>query len=432
MQQRGSALALTPLLFFLVLFFGFGLYYTFQGDPMGFYHLRAPIAILPAIALALWLGRKRGKAPLDSLLKGMGEPSIMLMCLIFLLAGAFAQVTRQIGGVDATVYLGITALPHELLLPGIFVIASLIALAMGTSMGTIAAVAPIAIGFAEAAHLDQALTLGAVVGGAMFGDNLSIISDTTIAATRTQGAQMQDKFKANLWIALPAAALTALILFMQPGSGEPVLMQEAPVLLVLPYLLVLILAVAGMNVLLVLTIGLISAGVLGALVLSDYSLTRYLDDMWQGFLSMIEITLLSILVGGLANLMREQGGLSWLLRQIRSLSRNRQDPRTGEIGIASLSALSNLFIANNTVSILISGSVAKELAQTHQVSPARSASLLDIFACVVQGLLPYGAQILLAASLAGIPPLLVAGKVFYCWVLAGAAFLAIALGKPKS
>jgi Na+/H+ antiporter NhaC len=187
-----------------------------------------------------------------------------------------------------------------------------------------------------------------------------------------------------------------------------------------------------MNVLLVLTIGLISAGVLGALVLPDYSLTRYLDDMWQGFLSMIEITLLSILVGGLANLMREQGGLSWLLRQIRSLSRHRQDSRTGEIGIASLSALSNLFIANNTVSILISGSVAKELAQTHQVSPARSASLLDIFACVVQGLLPYGAQILLAASLAGIPPLLVAGKVFYCWVLAGAALLAIALGKPKS
>ena len=224
MTVRPSALALTPLLLFLALFFGAGLYYTFQGDAMGFYQLRAPVAILPALALGAWLAHRRGVAASPTLLGGMGDANVMLMCLIFLLAGAFATVSKAIGAVDAVVALGLGALPPSLILPGLFLVASFVSLAIGTSMGTIAAVVPIALGVADAAGLDRTLVVGAVIGGAMFGDNLSVISDTTIAATRSQGAEMRDKFRENFKIALPAALATAVLLAFL-GEGAPV---EAP------------------------------------------------------------------------------------------------------------------------------------------------------------------------------------------------------------
>src|SRR5690606_21884213 len=221
MTTRPSALALTPLLLFVAIFFGAGVYYSMQGEPMGFYQLRAPVAILPALALAAWVASRRGIRPGEALLQGMGDPNIVLMCLIFLLAGAFAYVSRAIGAVDAVVSLGIGALHPALLLPGLFLVAGAVSLAIGTSMGTIAAVVPIAIGVADASGLDRVLVAGAVVGGAMFGDNLSVISDTTIAATRTQGAQMRDKFRENFKIALPAALLTMLLLGFA-GDSAPV------------------------------------------------------------------------------------------------------------------------------------------------------------------------------------------------------------------
>ncbi|MFY9180565.1 MAG: Na+/H+ antiporter NhaC family protein [Venatoribacter sp.] len=430
-QPTPSAKALLPLVLFLLLFFGFGLYFSLQGDAMGFYHMRAPIAILPAIALALWLGYRAQKEALNTLLKGMGEPNIMLMALIFLLAGAFASVSRQIGGVDAAVYLGLTFLPASFLLPGVFIVSSLISLAMGTSMGTIAAVAPIAIGFAQATDLNLALTVGAVVGGAMFGDNLSVISDTTIAATRTQGAQMSDKFKQNVWIALPAALLTVAILWWFSAGQSEVAPRAVSAWLALPYLVVLILAVAGMNVLAVLTIGIVCAGITGIIFTPQYSLVTLTEDMWKGFEVMTEITLLSILVGGLAALMRSQGGLTWLAKLITKVGGQNAGPRTGELGIAALSSLTNLFTANNTISILISGPVAKDLADSHGIHPARSASILDIFSCVMQGLLPYGAQILLASSLSAASPLAIAANVFYCWMLGVVALGFIATNKKR-
>lgn len=416
-----SALALSPLLLFLALFFGAGVYYTGIGETMGFYQLRAPVAILPALALGAWLAWRRGARPLETLLAGMGHSNIMLMCLVFLLAGAFAAVSRSIGAVDAVVALGLGALPVSLILPGLFLLACFVALSIGTSMGTIAAVVPISLGVADAAGLDGALVLGAVVGGAMFGDNLSIISDTTIAATRSQGCRMRDKFRENVKIALPAA-LATMALLGALGDAAPVSAPDAASpWLVLPYLIVLALALAGLDVVLVLALGIVLAGVMGALVGLGYDVASFSGDIYAGFESMVEITLLSLLIGGLAALVRAAGGLDWLAMKIARFAGDRRGRRAGEASIAALAAGGGVLTANNTVAILISGDLARDIAQRHGITPRRSASLLDVFSCVVQGVLPYGAQILLAASLAGLSPLAIAGKVYYCWVLAAVA-----------
>lgn len=418
MSVRPSALALTPLMLFLALFFGAGLYYTAQGEAMGFYQLRAPVAILPALALGVWLARRRGVPGQQTLLQGMGDGNVMLMCLIFLLAGAFATVSKAIGAVDAVVALGLGALPAGLILPGLFLVAAFVSLSIGTSMGTLAAVVPIALGVADAAGLDRVLVTSAVLGGAMFGDNLSIISDTTIAATRSQGAEMRDKFRENFRIALPAAIAT-IVLLATLGDAAPV---EAPDAaspwLVLPYVVVLGLALAGLDVVLVLGIGLVVSGVFGFVLAQEYDAVSFAGDIYLGFESMVEITLLSILIGGLAALIKATGGLAWLAQVIAKFARGHTGRRAGEISIAALAAGSDALTANNTVAILVTGSLAKDIAQRHDISPRRAASVLDIFACVVQGVLPYGAQILLAASLAAVSPLALAGSVYYCWLLA--------------
>lgn len=417
MTARPSALALTPLLLFLALFFGAGLYFTAQGEEMGFYQLRAPVAILPALALAAWIARRRGLDAGEILLRGMGDPNIVLMCLIFLLAGAFAYVSSAIGAVDAVVSNGLSAVPPTLVLPGLFVLSALISLAIGTSMGTIAAVVPIALGVAEASGLDRALVVGAVIGGAMFGDNLSVISDTTIAATRTQGAQMRDKFRENFRIALPAAIATVVLLGVL-GSASPIESQgTASPWLMLPYGVVLVLALMGVDVLVVLGLGIVLAGGFGFVFADDYSVVPFVGDIWTGFEGMVEILLLSLLIGGLSALTKASGGLDWLAQLIARLARGHRGRRSGEFSIAALSTAADVFTANNTVAILVSGSVARDIAEKHGISPRRAASVLDIFACVTQGLLPYGAQILLAASLASVSPLALAGSVYYCWLL---------------
>lgn len=424
MSARPSAVALTPLLLFLAIFFGAGLYYTAQGDAMGFYQLHAPVAILPALALGLWIAHRSGARAMDTLLHGMGDANIILMCLIFLLAGAFATVTKQIGAVDAVVALGVGALPPALILPGLFLVAGFLSLAVGTSMGTIAAVTPIALGVSDAAGIDRALVVGAVIGGATFGDNLSVISDTAIAAARTQGCSVREKFRENVKIALPAALLTLVVLGLV-GDASPVTSSEAASpWLVLPYLLVLVLAVIGLDVLVVLSIGLVVAGMFGFFLGDqDYSLSVFTGDVYAGFESVVEITLLALFIGGLGALIKASGGLNWLAAQISRIARGNTGRRTGEWSIAALAAVTDVFTANNTVAILISGSVARDIAERHDVPPARAASLLDIFVCSVQSLLPYGAQILLAASLAGLSPLALIGKAHYCWLLVAVTIL---------
>lgn len=423
MKVSPSGTALLPLLLFVALFFGAGVYFTHRGEPNGFYILHAPVAIIPALALAAWWARRRGVDVGRALYGGMGDANIMLMCLIFLLAGGFAAVSRAIGGVDAVVALGVGHLLPSLILPGLFVMAALISLATGSSMSTLAALAPIAIGIAEAAGISPALSVASAVGGAMFGDNLSVISDTTIAATRTQGAEMKDKFRENLKIALPAALLTIVLLALQPGASQPPEVNStASAWLVLPYVLVLLLAVLGVNVLIVLGFGIVASGVMGALHASNgYGIEEWMNDIWAGFSGMSEIVLLSILVGGLAGLARASGGLAWISAKVARLARGRSGQRSGELGIAGLSAATDVFIANNTVAILVSGPLARDIASQHGVSPRRAASILDIYSCVVQGLIPWGAQILLAASQSGQSPLEIAGKVWYCWLLGGIA-----------
>lgn len=428
-QPRASALL--PLLLFLLIFLGSGIYYSLAGTDFAFYQIKAPVAILPAIILGLLLAKPSYRENLQTFIDGIGDRNIITMALVFLLAGAFSSVTKAIGGVDATVNMGLSILPPSLILPGLFMIAVFISTAMGTSMGTICALVPIALGFAEATGLSIPLAVGAVIGGAMAGDNLSIISDTTIAATRTQGVGMRDKFRLNLIIALPAMAVTLVVLFIVGDAHGAAAAEDFNPWLVAPYLSVLVLALCGLDVMIVLMTGVILSGVTGMLIKPDYVLASYGNDIYQGFAGMLEITILSMLIGGLSAIMKQEGGLDWLRERIQALTSRSAGRRSGETGIAGLVSLTNLFVANNTVAIIISGSVAKDLASHYQVDPRRSASLLDIFSCVIQGLIPYGAQILLAGSLAALSPMVLITQVHYCWLLGVMAVLAIVFGLPR-
>lgn len=434
-MTRQSPLALLPLGLFLALFIGSGLYYQSAQVDFAFYQISAPVAILPAVVLALILQKGSVNERIETFIQGVGEHTIITMALIFLLAGAFASVAKAVGGVESTVNFGLSIIPAEFVLPGLFVITAFIATSMGTSMGTIAAVAPIAVGVSEATDLALLLTIGTVVGGAMFGDNLSIISDTTIAATRTQGCEMKDKFRLNFKIALPAALLTLIWLYIKGSSAQVEVPGGYDLIRVMPYLAVLLLALSGLNVMLVLFVGILLAGGVGLLATDGYSIAQWSQDIYAGYTSMQEILILSLLVGGLGALMKAQGGLAWLSGMIDRLSRQGNDPkrhrRSGELSISAAVALTNVCIANNTVAIIISGGLTRDIAQRYGVDPRRSASLIDIFSCVVQGMLPYGAQVLLAGSIAGLSPLLIAGSIHYCWMLAAAGVVSILLGWPR-
>ncbi|WP_198594651.1 Na+/H+ antiporter NhaC family protein [Vibrio breoganii] len=422
--------ALLPLFLFLALFIGTGVYMTLQEVEMAFYQLPAPVAALPAVVLGIVLSKDKLNTAIEQFLRGVGHTDIIAMCVIYLLAGAFAAVASATGGVEATVNLGLTMIPTALILPGIFIISAFIATSTGTSMGTIAAVAPVALGIANAADMDVALTAGVVLSGAMFGDNLSIISDTTIAATRSQGCQMRDKFKENIRIALPAA-LFALVLFGINSKASQVPSVEAvDWIKVIPYLTILVLAVSGVNVFVVLSLGIVLAGAIGFVSATDYTVSGFANDIYTGFGNMQEIFLLSMLIGGISALMKQQGGLAYITDRVSRMIRGHKNSQRGaEMGIASVVSLTNLCTANNTVSIIVAGGVAKELAQENQVSAKRSASLLDIYSCVIQGVLPYGAQILLLGSIFGLSPLAVVANSYYCFFLAIAAALTIIIGK---
>ncbi|MBO7911174.1 sodium:proton antiporter [Vibrio splendidus] len=432
-----SAVALIPLIVFLSLFIGVGTYLSLQGVDFAFYQLPAPIAALPAVMLALLLSKDKLNRAIEQFLGGVGHKDIIAMCMIYLLAGAFAAVAKASGGVDATVNLGLSAIPTSMILPGIFLISAFIATAMGTSMGTIAAVAPVALGIADSAGMSIPLTAGVVLSGAMFGDNLSIISDTTIAATRSQGCEMRDKFKENIRIALPAA-LIAIVIFAFNSTATQV-PETGPIewLKVLPYITILILAVSGMNVFVVLTIGILLAGGVSLGSVENYGMTDYAQDIYAGFGNMQEIFLLSMLIGGLSELMRRQGGLAFLtnlvsgvIRAFGSSHSKQANGRASELGIAGLVSMVNLCTANNTVAIIVSGSVARQLAEENNVSPRRSASLLDIFSCVIQGVLPYGAQVLLLGSVFNLSPLDIVANSYYCFALAIVAVVAVFIKHP--
>ncbi|MCC2616606.1 Na+/H+ antiporter NhaC family protein [Aestuariibacter halophilus] len=414
-----KAISLLPILLFLLLFLGSGLYFEAQGVEYGFYQLPAPIAVIPAIALSLWLARGPLQRRLDTLINGMGHTNIITMCLIYLMAGAFSELARQTGGVDAAVQFGLSVLPDWAMLSGLFLLSALLATAMGTSMGTLAALAPIGLGIVQTTEMSAPLMAGILLSGAMFGDNLSVISDTTIAATRTQGANMAEKWRTNLRLALPAACIVLLVLSALEQPAKPPLADATNGLLALPYVLVLVLAVCRVNVFVVLASGWLACVILGVWV-GDYALDQVVSDTYQGITGMQDIFLLSLLLGGLFALVASQGGVTWLVERLSSIVQRLPlgKSRASTLVIGGLSALANVCVANNTVAILVSGDAARDIAQQGGVSRAKSASMLDIFACCVQGLLPYGAQVLLLGAALSISPLSIIPFVTYCQVLA--------------
>ena len=396
---KGDFKGLVPFLVFIGFYLGSGVVLDSMGVELAFYQLPAPVAIFPGIIVAFLLFKGTIKEKFETFLEGCGHQDIITMCIIYLLAGGFAIVSKSMGGVDSTVNLGLTYVPSHYIAPGLFVIAGFISTATGTSVGSIVSLAPIAVGLAEKSGVSMSLVLAALMGGAMFGDNLSIISDTTIAATRTQGVEMKDKFRVNIKIAAPAAILTLilLIVFGKPDVAPETGIYAYNIIKVLPYIFVLTLSLVGINVFVVLTAGIELSGVIG-LYYGDFTWLGYAKEIYNGFTGMTEIFLLSLLTGGLASLVTKAGGVDWIMNTIE---KRIKGVKSAQMGMALLVTLTDMAVANNTVAIIINGPIAKKISDRYGVDPKKAASVLDIFSCIAQGAIPYGAQMLIMLSFAG-------------------------------
>ncbi|NYF23722.1 Na+/H+ antiporter NhaC family protein [Sporosarcina sp. JAI121] len=422
--KKGNIFALFPLLVFVLLFIGTGiLTKDFSNMPLN-------VAILIASAIALLMNRKeKFSSKVETFTKGAGHPNIILMAVIFILAGAFAGVARGMGAVESTVNFGLSVLPANLLMVGLFIIGCFISISMGTSMGTVVALAPIGIGIASQTDIPLALAMATVIGGAMFGDNLSMISDTTIAAVRTQNTKMKDKFKVNFLIVLPGAILTAIILGVITRGNVATLGGEYQydLLKILPYIAVLVAALLGAHVLIVLLGGTIFAGIIG-LIDGTYSFSGFLQTVADGIISMEDLALIAILIGGVVGIIKHNGGIDYLLYFITSKIKTKKG---AEFGIAGLVSMADIATANNTISIVITGPLAKSIADEYDIDPRKSASLLDTFSSCWQGILPYGGQMLAAAGLAAISPVSIIPYSFYPVLMGICGIIAIFIGYPK-
>jgi len=418
--------ALLPFLTFLVLYISVGVWLSLAGTPKAFYQFPAASCALIAFGVALLLGFRNVGEQIKTFTKGIGEETIITMCLIFLLAGAFASVTSAMGGVTATVNIGLSVLPSSLVLPGLFIISCFVSMAMGTSMGTISTVVPIALGVATQTELSLPLTIGTVVGGAMFGDNLSVISDTTIAATSSQGCDMRSKMLANIKIALPAAAVVIALLVYFGSAAHIETPPDISYIRTIPYITVLALALLGFHVIVVLMLGTALSAIIG-MQMGAFSFVQVGRITYEGFESMAEVFFVTVLVAGLAAIATREGGLDYLVEKIKPWLRSK---RSAEVGIATMISAADLCIANNTIAIIVTGKVVKQISEERGIAPARAASLLDIFSCVWQGLIPYGAQLLMAGSLSQLAPFQIIPYVWYPVALAVAATIAIILQRP--
>lgn len=394
-----------------------------------FYKVPLTVAFLTASAYAVCITPKlRLKDRVAIFSRGAGDENLMLMVWIFIFAGAFAKAADAMGAIDATVNLTLRLLPDSMLLPGLFIAACFISLSIGTSVGTVVALTPVAVGIAEQTGSSLPLIVAIVVGGSFFGDNLSFISDTTIVATQTQGVRMSDKFKANIYLAAPAA-LIALVVYVIVGQGVTVPSDVAwpEWYKVLPYVAVLVLAIAGMNVLVVLLIGILLAGVIG-MACGSFDLMGWMGAMGEGIMGMSELIIVTLLAGGMLALIRHNGGIDWL---IRVLTRRISGKRGAKLTIALLVVLADLCTANNTIALITVGPVARDIADRYGVDRRMSASLLDTFSCFAQGLIPYGAQLLMAAGLAAISPFDIIGYLYYPIALGVIAVLGILFRFPR-
>ncbi|MFP7477486.1 Na+/H+ antiporter NhaC family protein [Terribacillus saccharophilus] len=422
-MKKANPWALIPFIVFLVLFIGSGI---ITGD---FYNFPVIVAITIAAGVALSMNRRESLTKkVDIFCKGAGNSNVMLMVIIFILAGAFSEVAKGMGAVESAVNLTTSIVPQNLLVVGLFVIACFISLSMGTSVGSIVALAPIGVGISDETSLSMALVMGAIVGGSMFGDNLSFISDTTITSVRTQGAQMKDKFKVNFWIVLPAAIVTCIILgFIAMGESAQVEHINYNWIKIFPYVLVIVFALIGMNVFLVLVLGIVLAGAVGWID-GSYHFMSLMQQIGDGMAGMYEIAFLAILIAGMVEIIKFNGGIDYILQLA---TRRIKTKKGAEFSIAGLVSLTDVSTANNTISILITGPLAKNIANQYGIEPRKSASILDLFSCSIQGLLPYGAQLLTAATVAGISPISIIPYSFYPILVAICGIIAILIGYPK-
>lgn len=421
--MKKGLIALSPLFVFIAFYL---ITSIIAGD---FYKIPITVAFMVSSIYAIIIcGGKPLMQRINTYSRGAATEQMMLMIWIFVLAGAFAHSAKMMGSIDATVNLTLSLLPPQMILAGLFLAACFISLSIGTSVGTIAALVPIAAGVATETGTDVALMTAIIVGGSFFGDNLSFISDTTIMATQTQGCRLSDKFRVNVFIVAPAAIVILIVYFLM-GTGMQTPQQIPPVewVKVIPYLVVLVTAILGMNVMAVLTIGILLTGLIGLLT-GSFDIYGWFGAMGEGILSMGELIIITMMAGGMLELIRQQGGIDFI---IRLLTRRVNSKRGAELSIAALVSLVDICTANNTVAILTVGRISKEVGDRYGVNNKKCASILDTFSCTIQGLIPYGAQMLIAAGLASLNPVSILPYLYYPFALGIFALLSILFRYPK-
>ena len=421
--MKKGLISLSPLMVFIAFYLVTSI---IAGD---FYKIPITVAFMVSSIYAIIIcGGKPLMNRINTYSRGAATEQMMLMIWIFVLAGAFAHSAKMMGSIDATVNLTLSLLPPQMILAGLFLAACFISLSIGTSVGTIAALVPIAAGVATETNTDVALMTAIIVGGSFFGDNLSFISDTTIMATQTQGCRLSDKFRVNVFIVAPAALIIFVVyLLMGAGMQSPQHIPPVEWVKVIPYLMVLITAILGMNVMAVLTIGILLTGIIG-LFTGSFDIYGWFGAMGEGILSMGELIIVTMMAGGMLELIKQQGGIDFIIRQ---LTRRVNGKRGAELSIAALVSLVDICTANNTVAILTVGSIAKQIGDRYGVDNKKCASILDTFSCFVQGLIPYGAQMLIAAGLAAINPISILPYLYYPFALGIFALLSILFRYPR-
>lgn len=427
MTNKKGLLALSPLILLIAMIALFTGYSAEESHKDTSLSLTVAFMISSIYAVAISGGmpiRKR----IDTYSRGAGANNLMLMLWIYVLAGAFAASAKAMGAVDATVNLALSLLPASMILPGLFLAACFISLSIGTSVGTIVALVPIAAGLAHSVDANLALTVAIIVGGAYFGDNLSFISDTTVVATQTQGCQMSDKFRVNALIVIPAAIIILIIYgILGAGTKVPPHIDAVQYMKVLPYIVVLVTAIAGMNVMAVLTLGSILCGIIG-IIDGGYDIFGWFSAMGNGVIGMGELIIIAMMAGGMLEIIRENGGIDFIISKITAHVNSK---RGAELSIAALVSMVNICTANNTVAILTVGNISKKIGDKFGVDNRKAASILDTFSCTIQGLIPYGVQMLLAAGLSGLSPLDIIPYLYYPMAIGLAALFAILFRYPR-
>lgn len=427
MSNKKGLLALSPLILLIAMIALFTGYSAEESHKDTSLSLTVAFMISSIYAVAISGGmpiRKR----IDTYSRGAGANNLMLMLWIYVLAGAFAASAKAMGAVDATVNLALSLLPASMILPGLFLAACFISLSIGTSVGTIVALVPIAAGLAHSVDANLALTVAIIVGGAYFGDNLSFISDTTVVATQTQGCQMSDKFRVNALIVIPAAIIILIIYgILGAGTKAPTHIDAVQYMKVLPYIVVLVTAIAGMNVMAVLTLGSILCGIIG-IIDGGYDIFGWFSAMGNGVIGMGELIIIAMMAGGMLEIIRENGGIDFIISKITAHVNSK---RGAELSIAALVSMVNICTANNTVAILTVGNISKKIGDKFGVDNRKAASILDTFSCTIQGLIPYGVQMLLAAGLSGLSPLDIIPYLYYPMSIGLAALFAIFFRYPR-